>query len=124
MSQPDILSKLDRTLEMTPADAFAVPPMPRREVERAATEIRTLRERIDELQAQLTGDTPAADADLITQAIASLREAKATLFRDKRETLLHTAAVQAQLATAQQLQSVVSLLAHAVDTKDVDGGAQ
>lgn len=53
MKNPDILATLNRWLAITPETALTAPPMRRRELEAAVTEIRTLRKRVAELEQQL-----------------------------------------------------------------------
>jgi hypothetical protein len=49
----DILAILNRWLAVTPETALTAPPMRRRELEAAVVEIKTLRERVAELEQQL-----------------------------------------------------------------------
>jgi hypothetical protein len=53
MPKQDILATLNRWLAVTPETALTAPPMRRRELEAAVTEIRTLRERVAQLEQQL-----------------------------------------------------------------------
>jgi alanyl-tRNA synthetase len=108
---PDILNKLNRILAVTPDDAYAVPQLNRKTLLAAATEIRTLRERVTELQAQ----TRSAQNDLIAAAAQTLREAAASSFATKRADLYQRAAVQAQLATATELRRLADPLQQIVD---------
>lgn len=53
MKEQDILATLNRWLAVTPETSLTAPPMRRRELVAAVTEIRTLRERVAELEQQL-----------------------------------------------------------------------
>ncbi len=53
MSNIDILFVLKRQLAVTPETALTAPPMRRRELVAAVTEIKTLRERVATLEQQL-----------------------------------------------------------------------
>lgn len=57
MKNQDILATLNRWLAVTPETALTAPPMRRRELVAAVTEIRTLRERVAELERQLSDAT-------------------------------------------------------------------
>lgn len=51
-NEPDILGKLQRLLAVVPETAFAAPPISRRTLADAAAEIKRLRNRVRELEAQ------------------------------------------------------------------------
>lgn len=53
MKEQDILATLNRWLAVTPETALTAPPMRRRELVAAVTEIKSLRERVAKLEQQL-----------------------------------------------------------------------
>jgi len=57
----DILAELNRLVAVTPETALTAPPLRRRTLVAAVTEIRSLRERVATLEQQSAGAAPGSD---------------------------------------------------------------